>query len=315
MPARHKRTSRLAARKAKKAKPNLNRLLFVLPIILVLAAIIFFVFFSTTFGQMSRVGLVTPDSNGNVVFSLFDFKDGGLTTVVVPGSTQVDVARRLGTWKMASVWQLGENQKIGGKLLSETATKSLMMPAVYWGSTEYSDLSSNKLSDVFKAIFSFKPTNLSLADRIKLGLFSLQVRLADRNSIDLSKTKFLIRSKIQDGTLGYKPSGESLPFELRAAFANDEVSKESSTILLENASGMGSVSSEVSSIVEVIGAKIATINKLSVDHDLDCIVFGDSKLKTTNSIVRIFSCKLEPKLKDSNFDIVIRVGEKFGFRY
>lgn len=316
MPARHKKNrGRLAARRVKKSKPRVSKLVFILPIIGIFVVAVFFTFFATSFKNMDRVGLITPDGSGNVVFNLFDFKDKRLATVIIPGSTQVDVARRLGTWKMESVWQLGENQKIGGKLLMETSTKSLMMPAEYWGEGDYAKLSSMNLSDVLNSIFSFKSTNLNLADRVKLGLFSLQVGLADRSSVDLAKTKFLTRTKIQDGTLGYKVSGEDLPFELKAAFANDQISKESSTIVLENASGMGVVSGEVSSLIEIIGGKVATISKKTVDHELDCIVFGDSKSQTAVSIARIFSCKLEPRLATSNFDIVMRVGEKFGFRY
>lgn len=315
MPARHKVKSRLAARKVKKTKPGISKLFFVIPIIGIVLVFIIFSLFVTTIGNLDRVSIATPDVDGNIVYNLFDFKSGTIITVNIPSSTQLTVARGLGTWKIGSVWKLGQDQKIGGALLSETVTKSLKMPTFYWGDPVYANLGSDKPGDVIKSIFTFKQTNLGLADRIKIGLFSLQVKLGNRSQIDLSKSKYLTRSKIQDGSLGYKVSGNNLPFDLQAAIADDIISKEHSTILLENQTGRGDVNTQVSEIIDIIGGKISSISKLDLNKNIDCVVYGDKNLVTVISIAKTFACKIEPKLPNYNFDIVIRVGEGFSKRY
>ncbi len=317
MPARHKVKSRLAARKIKKTKPGGSKLFFVLPIIgiAVVAIILLFSLFTGTIGSLSRVSLVTPNDSGNIVYTLFDFKTSTITTVNIPTDTQLEVARNLGTWRIGSIWKLGQDEKVGGALLAETVTKSLMLPTFYWGEGSYASLGSSDFSSIIKAVFAFKPTNLTFADRLKIGLFSLQVKPGDREMIDLSKSKYLVRAKLQGGELGYKVSGNSLPFDLRAAIADDTISKESATILLENATGKGYINSEVSNIVDNLGAKISSISKLDINKNIDCIVYGDKNLSTLQSIAKAFACKIESKLSGYNFDVVVRVGEGFGKRF
>ena len=315
MPARHKVKSRLAARKTRKPKSGVSKLFFVLPILGIAGIIVFFLLVAGSIGKLSRVSLVTPDDSGNVVYTLFDFNAGRLTAVMVPSDTQLSVARNLGTWKIGSVWKLGQDEKIGGTLLAETVTKSLTLPTYYWGDASYAGLGSGNLSEILKSVFSFKPTNLTLADRVRVGLFSFQVKPGDRENIDLSKSKFLVRAKLQDGGLGYKLSGSDLPFDIRAAVADSAISKEMSTILLENSTGKGYINSEVSSIIGNLGAKISSISKLDINRDIDCVVYGDRGLATLISIAKTFSCRMEPRLSGYNFDVVMRVGEGFGRRF
>lgn len=315
MPARHRVKSRLAARKVKKTKPGISKLFFILPIIGIIVVVLLFSLFTGSIGNLARVSLVTPNESGNILYTLFDFKAGTITSVTIPADTQLEVARNLGTWKIGSIWKLGQDEKVGGALLAETVTKSLTLPTFYWGDTSYSALGDSNFSNVIKAVFAFKPTNLTFADRLKIGLFSLQVKPGDRQAVDLSKSKYLVRTKLQDGGLGYKVSGNSLPFDLRAAVADDTISKESATILLENATAKGYINSEVSSIIDNLGAKISSISKLDLNKNIDCIVYGDRALATLQSIAKTFSCKIEPRLTGYNFDVVIRVGEGFGKRF
>lgn len=300
-------------RRERKSKSKFGRLSLFLFVVIV-AVVVFFFFFAASFGGLARVSLASADSSGNVIFSLFDFKGGTISTVVVPGSTQVDVARSLGFWKISSVWKLGENEKVGGVLLSETVTKSLKMPVDYWGEGSYSGLSSDDPSKIVRGVFSLKQTNLSLIDRIRIGIFTLQTRSVNRRTVDLADSKYLYKVKLSDGTLGYKVRDSDLPFELKAILADADVSKENSNILLENLSGKGYIEAEVGAIIEVLGGKIAKVTKGEV-KDTDCTLYGDSKLVTYRVIAKVFSCSRAGKLDNYNFDIVLRIGTKFTARY
>lgn len=263
---------------------------------------------------MGRVSLVTPNSKGDIVFSLFDFKEGTVSNVIIPGSTEVTTARNLGNWKIESLWKLGQNEKVGGVLLAETVTRALALPADYWGDQVYSDLGSGDLSKTMRAVFAVEPTNLSLSDRLRIGLFSLQAKATSRQEINLADSKYLYRTKLADGTLGYKVRDINLPFELRAILADADISKEGATILLENAAGRDSISGEIGEIVDVLGGKVASVTKLNI-ADIDCVIFGDSKLVSYQTLAKVFACTRSGKLADYNFDIVLRVGSKFARRF
>lgn len=287
MPARHKH-SRLAVRREKKSKPKLGRLALFLSLLVVLV-LVFFYFFLSASGGLARISFVSTTSSGDVIYSLFDFKGGTISTINIPGATQVDVARSLGSWKVSVVTRLGENEKIGGDvLLAETITKSLRLPVT--------------------------TARLSLLERLRIEILKFNLRSSHLTNIDLAKTNYLVKTKLSDGTLGYKVRDSDLPFELKAILADADVSRESATILLENLSGKGYVEGEVGGIIEVLGGKVASVTKGEV-KGLDCTVYGDAKLTTYQVMAKVFACSRGGRLTSYNFDVVLRIGTGFTARY
>ena len=252
-----------------KSKAKSKKLAFVLTIVLALLAVASFIVYRSAFGGASRMSTVAPDSSGNVVFSLYDFGEGTIALVTIPGDTQVDVARSLGSWKIGSVWKLGENEKVGGgRLLAETVTKALKMP-----------------------VTSVAP---NFVEKLKIAYLKFNTKSAAVADIDLAKSNYLARIKLNDGSLGYKVSGKDLPLALRAILADARVSRENLNILLENRSGKASIETEVGEIVDVIGGKIASVVKGNIE-DTDCTIYGSSKTVTYQVLAKVFSCKTNPR--------------------
>lgn len=285
MPARRRKNQ---FKSKYKSKPKFKKLIFILAVVSVVGAA-FLLLVLAWAGSVSRISTVSQAENRDVVFSLFDFKGGSISIVTVPGDTQVSVARSLGSWKINSVWKLGENEKIGGKkLLAETVTKSLKMPVT--------------------------TQNLGLVEKIRIEILKFNLRSSRTADINLADTGYLIKTKLSDGSLGYKVSDGDLPFELKVILADADVSKENSNILLENLSGKSYVESVVSGIVEVLGGKVASIAKGEV-KDIDCAVYGESKLVSYQVISRVFACARGGKLNNYNFDVVLRIGTSFTGRF
>ncbi|MEK7112444.1 MAG: hypothetical protein AAB875_03890, partial [Patescibacteria group bacterium] len=61
-----------------------------------------------------KVSAVYPTGEGDISVSVFDPKNESITSILIPGSTELDAARQLGTWRAKSVWQLGINEDLGG---------------------------------------------------------------------------------------------------------------------------------------------------------------------------------------------------------
>ena len=286
MPGRRKRHQ---FKSKYKSKAKSKKLAFVLAIILVLLTVASFVVYRSAFGGASRISTVALSSNGDVVFSLYDFGEGLIANVTIPGNTEVDVARSLGSWIISSVWKLGENEKVSGdRLLAETTTKSLKMP-----------------------VTSVSP---NFVEKSKIAYLKFNTKPAAVVDIDLAKSNYLARTKLGDGSLGYKVSGKDLPFELRTILADSRVSKENLNILFENRSDEALIETEVGKVIDVIGGKVASVVKGNLE-DTDCTIYGSNKTITYQVLASVFSCKTKSKLDNYNFDIVLRVGTSFAARY
>lgn len=105
-------------------KKKKSYLIFIVVVFLTLLA--FLVFFLTRaryWDGKTKLSVVINERD-NVLISTFDPTLEEVTTVKIPASTQVEVSRSLGSWKLGSVWKLGKNEKVGGRLLQETIVKN-----------------------------------------------------------------------------------------------------------------------------------------------------------------------------------------------
>src|SRR3990167_7826494 len=116
-PARRKILERIRRGGAKKKRFSLKKIL----IVLLLFGALFVVIKTQTrvWNGKEKVSVVVAGTN-KVVISVFDPGTSEITNIYIPGETQVDAARELGTFRIKNIWRLGENEKIGGVLLSET---------------------------------------------------------------------------------------------------------------------------------------------------------------------------------------------------
>src|SRR3989304_8770974 len=250
-PAQSKRLKRFKKTKTR-GHFSLKKLLLLLFVFVVL-----FILYrrSIHFGALSKLTVVMPDVNGDVIVTTFDKKAEEITRIELPGDTLVTLSRELGEWRLKSVWQLGINEKVGGKLLAETVTKNFKFPIFAWSETGGLGLTQEDLLSKIKAIFYPYDTNLGFGDRLTLAIFSLGVRNANRVEIDLSKTDYLNYTKLKDGVEGYTISGR-MPQNLIVVFAEPTMAEKGIRIILKNNSGIKNLSSEVAGVLESLGGKV-----------------------------------------------------------
>src|SRR3972149_6326651 len=125
-PARRRKYLRLKKR---------GRRSFLKPLIYIGLALILiaFFFFNTKLWKLNqKLGLVINSPDGNVVVMSIDKQNEDITIIEIPATTQLDVARQLGSWRAKSIWTLGENEKLGGALLRETIVKNFHFPVLGW---------------------------------------------------------------------------------------------------------------------------------------------------------------------------------------
>jgi len=282
---------------------------YILLTALVVFLVVLFSFGGRVFKGDRKLVMVIP-SNEAITISIFDPAINEITSVSVPATTEVDVSRNLGKWRIGSVWELGENEKLGGRLLAETVIKNFYAPATSWFSEKGLAYIEASPVNILSAIFSPGDTNLNFMDRVHLALFSLKVKEFKKTSLDLTETTFLAATKLRDGQEGYTVS-KSIPQRLLVLFSDDFLVKGGGKAFITNSTGNPYFAKDLGKIIEVIGAKVVSVSNES-EGDYDCVVVSSDK-NIVQTIVTAFDCKYVKGGREG--EIEIRIGEQFEKRF
>ncbi|MCK4588486.1 hypothetical protein KAT60_01585 [Candidatus Woesebacteria bacterium] len=305
----------MSARRKRRAQNKKKRFSSVksLGLILLFFTLLFFLIFQSNFWDSdSKLTLVVNKKDGDVLIAIFNPVVDEVTSITIPKNTQLKVARQLGTWKAGSIWQLGENEDLEGKLLQETITYHLKLPVVAWADSPAEGFVNGGLVALVKAVILPYKTNLKMGDRMKLAFFSFGVKNFKREEINLAETKLLKKTRLIDGEEGFVLIS-GLPASILALFSDIEISQKDVSVLIRNATGKKSVPEQVGEVIEVLGAKVAAIKK-EESEEFDCMVLGKDQ-KAVEKLVQVFSCEKGKGLPSGSFDLEIKIGEGFARRF
>ena len=287
----------------------------VLPVALILAAVVFLKINTQYWDGKEKFAVAYRLESGDVAVTLLDPKLSEVITLTIPGDTQVEVARNYGTMRIKNVWQLGINEKIKGRLLSETLTQNFLFPVFLWSESDAKSLGEGNLNGILRFIFIPSSTNIPFGDRLSAGFFSLRIQEIGRSNIDLGKSQFLAKQRLNDGQNGYILSGP-VSQRLTVYFsdnyvANTYVADKSLRVGITDATGEPGVAEKMGQIVEVLGGKVISIDKNSV-ADTDCLVTGRDRI-VIKKVANLFSCKIGKVGGD--LDLQISLGTAFAKRF
>jgi hypothetical protein len=280
------------------------------PVAIVLFVLIYLRLTTSFWNGLDKVNVAYRLPNGDAAVTVLDPKLTDATTLVIPGDTEVTVARNYGILRIKNVWQLSLNEKLGGKLLPETITQNFLFPVFLWSDTDGSSLASGNVSGIIHFIFFPKSTNIAFGDRLSIGIFSMKLQNIGRDTIDLGKSQFLTKQKLNDGTPGYVLTGAPSPL-LTVYFSDNVFASENLKVEIMDATGKGGVADKLGQIVEIMGAKVVAVSKLTPVAS-DCLVSGKDQ-NAVRKIANLFSCKVEKGTGD--FDVVISLGQAFAKRF
>jgi hypothetical protein len=259
----------------------------ILPLILLIIGILSFWFNTRYWNGKDKVAVVEQGSGGDVFVRIYDPVLSEVTTLVIPGETEVSVSRNLGTLRIKNVWQLGVNEKLEGKLLAQTVTKNFLFPVFLWRGEGL--------------------TNVPFGDRFLLWVFEKRAKNLQKSEINLGESQYIKRLKLSDGELGFKLVGD-ISERLTVYFSDNDFSQKAPGIYIKDKTGSFGVAENVGRVIEVLGGKVTTVEKAEPD-DSDCIVSGDFSKK----IARVFDCKVQKG--SGKFDVEITLGKAFAKRF
>lgn len=286
--------------KGKSILPGLLK--FLIPILLIVVVWIFIKLDTKYWNGTDKFDYVYKQDNGDIAITVLDPKLSESTTLIIPGDTQVDVAGNYGTLRIKNVWQLGLDEKLGGKLLAATVTKNFLAPTFLWSGNDVNS---------YKFIFAPKSTNIPLGDRIAMTIFSMQVKSVNNSTVDLGKSQFLKKTVLSDGASGYILTGP-VSARITSNFADNDFADQSLRVDIVDSTGSPGSANTVGEIIEVMGGKIVSVDRKSTDNSIDCVVLGNNS-KIVKKIANLFGCKSSGE--KSVFDLEIRLGALFTKRY
>jgi len=312
------RNQRLKDYKEGKRK-RLNPLLRVLGCLglglLVLVALLGFLIPSRFWDGKSRTALVVKEETDNISMIVLDPVTDTITTFSLPSNVEVEAARQLGTWRLSSLWQLGQDEKVGGSLLSTSLTKSFGLPVEAWGDHVVGGLAKMDFLNVFWGMVAPCQTNLTIKDRVGMGLFALGVKPSGRISIDLKEAGVLRKVTLADGETGYQVR-DAIPSRITAAFGDAAVSSEGARVVINYTGANLQEAEEVGQIIQVLGAKVISLlpAKETSEQTLPkegCLIVGEKSV-TRGKIARLFGCLTQSKDGET---LQVLLGESFFARY
>lgn len=265
---------------------------------------------SANWNSNQKFTLAIEDKSGDINVLIVDKSQEAMSILNIPGSTEVEVSRGLGKWRLKSVQRLAEKEGQHGLLLTETLTKYMHFPVFSWANSEALGFLDGSLLDQIKATFGTYKTNLGLGDRVKLLYYILNIKNYKKEKINLADTKYLKKTLLSDGEEGYVLTG-SMPTGLAVLFSLPEFSKNSGRVQIVDKTD-ARIGSKLGSLIEVLGLKVVSVDK-EVPDDSDCKVVGASQ-NGVSLIARLLNCSEETN-SDLGFDLRISIGNKFERRY
>ncbi|BCX14946.1 MAG: hypothetical protein KatS3mg088_629 [Patescibacteria group bacterium] len=286
---------------------------------IILAFILVFLFslliFNIIKASKERKILLAIAGGENFKIASFDFDSKETAVIEIPSNVEVEVARSLGNWELSSVWNLGENEKIGGgKLLVETLRNNFFAPVFFWTSEKGNSLLGGNYLDRLSFPFLERRSNLNFFQKIRLAIFSARFKESELTKINLSQTSFLQAARLKTGKDGYLIKGV-LPEDLLWVYADPLFLKNKVFISVINESGGSLLVSKVGKIIESMGGKILSVENQNMT-DSDCEVYS-SNYALAREVALVFSCRLQESkdYKTQDGEIILKIGKKFKDRF
>src|SRR3990167_3115617 len=221
-----------------------------IPVLIILSILLFIKITTRYWNGHDKVGIVFRQDDGSVAVSEIDPKLGEMTSIIIPGDAEVTVAKNYGVLRIKNVWRLGLNEKLNGKLLSDTVMQNFLFPVHLWSDSDAASIKNTDFLGIIRFIFLPKKTNISFGDRALIGFYAMGLKELSKTEIDLGRSQFLKKIRLSDGEQGYRIV-DSTAARLGVYFSDTDLIGQKLNVYLVDATGKNGVGEKVGQIIEV----------------------------------------------------------------
>lgn len=280
-------------------------------LLLLLGVVIGFVvwgFHSSRVSRFDRFNVVVSASN-TFVISL-NPKSATANLVRLPDDLYVpSVAHGYGQYTIAKVYDVGQLDKRGGKVLSDTVSDYLGIPID--GYVRLPKSATGEIHSVVSAVMfalQARQTDLSFFDRIMFAWSLARMRYDKTDVVDLGKSASPLL--LADGSTGVTLDKDVVDSLLADEFSEDKIRTEDLRIQVVNSTPYAGLGSRGARILTNTGMKVVSVDSTDLPVD-KCQLRMEAKLKNTMTVKRIesvFTCEEGSPIDRAKGDIVVVLG-------
>lgn len=281
------------------------------------------IFRKTLFGGSSLVRSLVIAADSMVVLTWSE--DGSrLTAVVIPGDTAIEGAFGYGRYSLASLWKLGQIDKLGGELLRVSLEETLGLPIRwYLGKGTIEPLPGESVTAWLREIFSPRGVVALLSGEYRSTVpfpvfFSLARSVSflkpDQVSvINLRGTSVIGTTTLADGTNVPVLDQERLDLVLGNTFHDPQLRRERVSVAVFNTTGTYALGQRAARILTHLGVLVALVDNDEPIIDR-CELRGQEQHLSTitaRTIQKLWGCVTRQVSAELRTDLELRVGRDY----
>jgi|GEM_PF-6278936 len=281
-------------------------------------------FNKTVWDRNSKISFVL--NTNPVAVSTLDPKENTILIIIFPQDIYEETPNNLGTYKLTSLWKLGNLEKKQGLILAKTLQNTIGTPIDGWiGINDSWNITENptkndinlykkKISNlnsftkIFKNYFSnnFR-TNFSIFDILSLRNSISNIRSDKIVILNLGKLDVTYKLNLPDGSKGKMIDKNLLENITQNIFEDKNIKKEGLSINVKNATNIIGLGAKFSRIINKLGAQVVKIDNTPEKDQSIC--YTSKEFINSFTLVRIkkfTNCDiLEKEIKDADIEVII----------
>ncbi|OGY20668.1 MAG: hypothetical protein A3A65_00575 [Candidatus Chisholmbacteria bacterium RIFCSPLOWO2_01_FULL_49_14] len=272
-----------------------------------------------------QTGQSSLKSSGVYVVSFLK-SEKAVSVISFPVGIQVEASGGHGSWKVESLYPLGELNGKGGELLKHSLSEFLGVPIQGWIVDEKTDPGMNRegvihnLQQILgKSMVAPRTTNLTLWDSFRLlsNLFLTHTSVGDW--VDLSQSKILIQASLPDGSQSYSADPALVDHLSQQLFLQPQLIDEALSIAVVNATEHQGLGARAARLIANSGGEIVGVSDRNQISEETTIIVS-SKQNLTSFSAGFLSSQfladqvIQGETSGERADIVLVVGEGY-YRY
>lgn len=319
-PAAIKKLARRRARKERYKPSNLLRRFLLLVIFLLALGSAFKIFPSwqnRLWKEEGRFTVVVATEDPRI-FS-FNPQSGRLTIITIPARTELEASHGYGSFFAGSLWELGQQEGLGGEILANSIKKNFGIPVDAWTSGAGEVFFTPRVLALPVAlkegmVSAGLETNLTFFDRVALLMRAAATSTFARQEIDLKSSRVIQKITLPDGAQAYKVIPEQAKVAFEKAFRDERVFQEAKTVSIVNTSGKTGLGADVARLLAVLGTRVISVRDGEREVS-GCLVSAGREALGTSSVKRI-SQLLGCSVSEGDGEVIeVFLGEGFAKKF
>jgi hypothetical protein len=267
--------------------------------------------------------VVRPSSSNEVYVVSYLSSKEKLAVVSFPEGMKIEAVGGFGSWRIESLYPLGEMEDKGGELLQRSLSEFFGVSVDGWVVTDSVDskIDESNVRKVLRQIFGFSligksKTNFGIWDLVRLWKAVSTVQLHNLKWVNLKNAGAVSEETLPDGSRSYIADLELLNQLSQDLFSYPEIVEEELTIAVLNATDHRGLGADVARIIRNIGGEVVTVSDSSRKQDKLSIITADEevlKSLTAKSLAKTFLIEriLIGDTSQQRADILVVVGEDY----